>query len=92
MALNARIAVTAGRPLAPWTLHDLRRTMRSGLGKIGIQPHVAELVIGHSRQGMEAVYDRFRYDDEIKTALLRWAEHVVGIVENRKSNIVPLHA
>lgn len=93
MALNARVVANTGKPLAPWTLHDLRRTMRTGLGRIGIAPHVAELVIGHSRQGVEAIYDRFRYDDEIKTALLRWAEHVTGVIEDRpSSNVVPMHA
>jgi integrase len=92
MALNARIAAAAGRPLAPWTLHDLRRTMRTGLGCIGVAPHIAELVIGHSRQGVEAIYDRHSYQPEIKTALLRWAEHVAGIVEGRGSKVVPLYA
>ena len=27
--------------LKPWTLHDLRRTVRTGLGKLGVQPHIA---------------------------------------------------
>jgi integrase len=30
-----------------WRLHDLRRTVRTGLGKLGIQPHVAEAVLNH---------------------------------------------
>jgi integrase len=92
MALNARIVAAAGKPLAPWTLHDLRRSMRTGLGRIGIQPHIAELVIGHSKTGIEAIYDKHSYQPEIKTALARWAEHVAAIVDDRKSNIVPLHA
>lgn len=90
--LNNRIAAAVGRPLSHWTLHDLRRTMRSGLGEIGIAPHVAEATIGHSKSGVEAIYDRYNYAPEIKTALLRWSEHVAAIVENRESNIVPLHA
>jgi hypothetical protein len=31
----------------PWTLHDLRRTVRTGLGKLGVQPHVAEAALNH---------------------------------------------
>jgi integrase len=92
MALNARIAAAAGKPLAPWTLHDLRRSMRTGLGRIGIAPHIAELVIGHGKSGIEAIYDKHSYQPEIKTALLRWAEHVAGIVEDRPSNVVSMHA
>jgi integrase len=92
MRLDARIVVAAGKPLEPWTLHDLRRTMRTGLGRVGIAPHIAELVIGHNRQGVEAIYDRHSYQSEIKTALLRWSDHVLGVVEGRSSNVVPMHA
>jgi integrase len=92
MALNARIAAAVGKPLPHWALHDLRRSMRTGLGRIGIQPHIAELVIGHSKTGIEAIYDKHSYQPEIKTALARWAEHVAAIVDDWKSNIVPLHA
>ena len=48
-----------------WTFHDLRRTMRSGLGKLGVPPHVAELAINHVKGGVEAIYDRYRYQREI---------------------------
>jgi integrase len=80
IALDNRIAVVAGKPLAPWVLHDLRRTMRTGLGKIGVAPHVAELVINHVRSGVEAIYDRHRYQPEIKAALAAWADHLIAIV------------
>jgi integrase len=89
ISLNNRIAGTAGRPLPHWTIHDLRRTARSGLGKIGIAPHIAERVIGHTVGKIEAVYDRHTYAAEIKTALLRWSETVASIVEDQPSNVVP---
>ena len=38
----------------------------AGLGKIGVQPHIAELAINHVRGGVEAVYDRHRYQGEIR--------------------------
>jgi hypothetical protein len=80
MRLDTRIAEAAGRPLAPWVLHDLRRTMRTGLGKSGVPPHIAEMVINHVRGGVEAVYDRYRYEPEIKAALAAWAERLLAIV------------
>jgi integrase len=95
MALNARIAAT-GERLEPWTLHDLRRSFRSGLGRVGIAPHIAERCIGHSIGGVEAIYDRHTYAPEIGNALARWADHVggvVGVVEGRasnESNVVPI--
>jgi integrase len=77
--LNNRIAVAEGTPLPHWTLHDLRRTMRTGLGRIGIPPHVAELVLNHRKGGVEAIYDRHRYEGEIASALSAWADHVDAI-------------
>jgi integrase len=92
MALNNRIATATGRPLVPWRLHDLRRSMRSGLGRLGVPPHIAEMAIGHSQRGIQAVYDRYRYEAEIKTALARWADHVLATVEGRSIQVVPLRA
>jgi hypothetical protein len=54
--------------------------MRSGLGKLGVMPHIAEIAIGHSRKGIEAVYDRHRYEREVGEALQLWAEHLLSIV------------
>jgi integrase len=88
LRLDACIAITNAKPLAPWTLHDLRRTMRSGLGMLGVAPHVAELAINHVKGGVEAIYDRYRYQREIGTALARWSDHVLALVEGRKSNVV----
>jgi integrase len=89
--LNARIVEAEGKPLAPWRLHDLRRTMRTNLGKLGVQPHIAELVINHVKGGVEAIYDRYRYQREIATALARWAAHLADLVEGRASKVIPLH-
>lgn len=88
LALNNRIATA--KPLAHWTLHDLRRTMRTGLGKIGVPPHVAELCINHVKSGIEAIYDRHTYEREIKQALALWADYVLGVIEGRASKIVSL--
>ena len=61
MALDTQIAALDGKPLARWRLHDARRTMRTGLGKLGVPPHVAELVINHVKGGIQAVYDKHTY-------------------------------
>jgi hypothetical protein len=76
--------------MAHWSLHDLRRTCRTGLGKLGVPSHIAELAIGHTRQGIQAVYDRHTYQREIAHALALWADHVLAAVENRAHKIVPL--
>jgi hypothetical protein len=62
-------------------LHDIRRTVRTGLSALRVPPHIAERVIGHSRSsGVEAVYDHHEYREEIADALRRWAEHVRSVV------------
>ena len=76
--------------MPPFTLHDLRRTFRTGLGRLGIPSHVAELAINHTRQGIQAVYDRHTYEREIAHALALWADHVQAAVENRERKVVPL--
>jgi hypothetical protein len=76
--LKAR--VTEGRAVPHWTLHDLRRTMRTGLGRLGVAPHVAELCINHVRGGVQAIYDRHNYQSDMESALALWSEHVAQIV------------
>jgi integrase len=92
VALNNRIAVAEGKPLAHWTLHDLRRSMRTGLGRIGVQPHIAELTLNHTKGGIEAVYDRHRYEREIASALSAWADHVDAITSPSRSKAVSVRA
>jgi integrase len=48
--LRERMATV--KTIPRWTLHDLRRTMRTGLGRLGVEPHIAELVIGHAKKGI----------------------------------------
>jgi integrase len=91
MSLHARIAA-AGSALAGWHIHDLRRTMRSGLGRLGVPPHVAELAIGHARRGIEATYDRYSYHGEIGTALAQWTDHVLAAIEGREAKVISLRA
>jgi integrase len=78
-ALRIRLA-NAGKFLTDWTLHDLRRTFRTGLGRLGVAPHIAELCVNHAKEGIEAVYDKHRYEPEIKAALELWANHVRSVV------------
>jgi integrase len=64
----------------PWTLHDLRRTVRTGLGKLGVQPHIAEAVINHLPPILVRTYDRNTYAAEKRDALDKWATHLKTVV------------
>jgi integrase len=76
--------------LAPFVLHDLRRTMRTRLSSLRVVDEVAEMVIGHGRRGIQRVYDQHTYLEETREALDKWAVLLRGIVEPPPSNIVPL--
>jgi len=63
-----------------WTLHDLRRTVRTGLGKLGIQPHIAEATLNHLPPKLIRTYDRNSYADEKRAALNQWAMHLKTVI------------
>lgn len=67
--------------LVTWVQHDLRRVVRSHLSALDVEDHVAEMVLGHGRRGLQRVYDQHRYEPQIRTALEKWAERLTQIVE-----------
>jgi integrase len=91
--LDQRIAA-AGHHLAPWGLHDLRRTTATGMAAIGVQPHVVELVLNHAgpKEGLGRVYNQHPYAHEIADALARWSRALMAIVNpgGEPSNVVQI--
>jgi integrase len=63
-----------------WSLHDLRRTARSLMSRAGVQPHIAEKVLGHAVQGVEKIYDRHDYKEPKAQALAALAALITSIV------------
>ena len=66
--------------LQGFIIHDLRRVVRTNLSALDVPDHVAEMVIGHGRRGLQRVYDQFRYEVQIRAALEKWAERLQAIV------------
>lgn len=62
--------------IAPWTPHDLRRTVRTGLARLQCPSDVAEAVLGHAPKGIEGTYNLHRYSAECKRWLQVWADHM----------------
>jgi integrase len=84
--LDKTIAKIAGEPLAPWVIHDLRRTAVTGMADIGIAPHIIEAVVNHlsgHKGGIAGVYNKATYASEVRAALETWGNHVMAIVEGR---------
>lgn len=61
-----------------WTLHDIRRTFRTNLGKLGVAPFIAERMVNHisAQTDMEQVYDQYKYLPEMREAMTRWERHL----------------
>jgi integrase len=65
--------------IEPWTLHDLRRTLATGMAKSGVPPHVVERLLDHRSgtiSGVAAIYNRHAYIDEMRAALATWEKHI----------------
>jgi len=63
--------------VAPWRLHDARRTLATALQRLGVRFEVTEAVLNHtagaSRSGVAAVYHRHGWGPEKRAALDAWA-------------------
>lgn len=78
--LKARVDAAAG--VSGWRWHDLRRTARTGMTRLGVPRDHAEAAINHvsGRSKLERTYDRHDYAAEIMVALTLWQGHVAGLV------------
>jgi integrase len=99
-----------GKPLVPGTnikrriqkasgvddfyYHALRRTVKTGLGKLGVPPHIKQVVLGHAMEsGAGAGYDHYDYNEEKAEALEAWADHVQGVLVAKgvwQENVIPI--
>jgi integrase len=93
VAVEASLTNGAKQP-EHWTFHDLRRTMASGMARLGIQLPVIEKVLNHSSgsfRGIVGVYQRHSYADEKRQALDAWASFVQSTVSGTKpANVVTM--
>lgn len=72
------VALAKVKPLmpgiAPFCIHDFRRTARTHLAALGVDAHIAERCLNHKIRGIEGIYNRHDYFDERRRALELWAE------------------
>jgi integrase len=87
-------ALTEARlnPLAPWTIHDLRRTTASGLGKLGTSRFIISRVLNHADSSVTGIYDRHAYLAEKRHALESWGTYLGNLIQPPGTNVVELRA
>jgi integrase len=86
-----KILLDEASGVSDWTLHDLRRTVASGLQRLGVRLEVTEAVLNHrsgSTAGIIGVYQRHDYAIEKRDALRRWGDYVDSLENGRKANVV----
>ncbi|MBI5786596.1 MAG: tyrosine-type recombinase/integrase [Rhodocyclales bacterium] len=76
--------------LPHFTAHDFRRTARTHLAALGVEPHVAERCLNHKLKGVEGIYNRHDYFEERKAALATWAALLVEIEAGNVGKVVPI--
>jgi integrase len=82
--------------LEPWRVHDIRRSVVTGMNEIGVAPHVVEAVVNHvsgAKAKVAGVYNRAAYRTEKTAALQRWADHLDRLTGGRPGkNVVQMRA
>jgi integrase len=72
---------------ADWRIHDIRRTVATGMNELGVEPHIVEAILNHlsgSRAGVAGIYNRAKYAPAKRAALDAWGAHVIELVERTR--------
>ncbi|SMF94000.1 Integrase [Methylomagnum ishizawai] len=87
------VALSKVKPLMPgvepFCVHDFRRTARTHLAALGVDPHIAERCLNHKIKGVEGIYNRHDYFEERRKALELWAKYLESCEKGEGWNVVP---
>ena len=94
-AVEKIVAEKSADTVQPWRVHDLRRTVATGLQRLGVRFEVTEAILNHvsgSRSGVAGVYQRHDWKVEKRTALEAWGNHIRSLLNAAsKRNVISLH-
>ena len=65
-----------------WRLHDIRRSVASGMQRLGVLPAVIEVILNHvnpTGSELSGIYQRYSYEPEVRTGILRWSRHLAQL-------------
>jgi integrase len=87
----ARLATLPGGPTEHWTVHDLRRTAATEMGRLGTAEFIISKVLNHASEGVTGkVYNRYEYITEKRHALETWAGYLMNLTAPPGTNVVVL--
>ncbi len=87
---NARAEAELQSDMEAWTIHDLRRTVGTGLGKLGVSRFIISRILNHADATVTGIYDRHEYLAEKRHALEAWATYLSNVTAPAGANLVPL--
>jgi integrase len=96
LSIRQHIKNKAGKPpMAHWTIHDIRRTFRSLMGRLKVPNHVAAALIGHvgkehtgAVSRVDQAYDRYDYWPEKREALAKLEDLLRAIISGTAPKII----
>jgi integrase len=87
-ALDARLGFAV-----PWVVHDVRRSVATGMADLGVNPWIIEQILNHRsghKGGIGGVYNKSSYEREVRNALALWHDHVRSLVEGSARKVIAL--
>jgi len=63
------------------------------MAELGVQPHIIEAVLNHvsgHKAGVAGIYNRARYEGEMRDALTKWADHVEALIAGPRKQAAPM--
>jgi integrase len=94
-ALKSDLDKRLGAAVAPFVLHDLRRSVATRMADLGVQPHIIEQILNHQsghKAGPAGIYNRSSYEREVRTAVAMWADHVRALAEGGDRKVLAFNA
>jgi integrase len=93
--IDAAMQKQLKKPLRPWVIHDLRRTMSTHMADfLEVDEGVVERILNHistTEGGLKGVYQRQTYKEKRKLAMIAWGKYVESLVSDKNvSNVVKL--
>jgi integrase len=73
---KAKAKIDAATGIVDWQFRDIRRTVSTGMQRLGISEDVIDAVQAHAKAGIKRVYQRHKYAAEKRRAFEAWGQYL----------------
>jgi integrase len=82
---KGKVGLDKKADIAPWHIHDLRRTVATNLGRLGVDRLVIAKILNHADGAVTAIYVRYGRDEEMAAAMDLWGQKLREILTGEPS-------